>query len=53
VIGSSADTFALWIVATIHVTKQDHDPRPTNRTLCFGSFGFDIPVMWAEQDKLS
>jgi hypothetical protein len=53
VIGSSADTFALWIVATIHVTVQDHDPNPANRTLCFGSFGFDIPVMWAEQDKLA
>jgi hypothetical protein len=53
VIGSSADTFALWIVATVHVSKQDHDPRPTNRTLNFGSFGFDIPVMWAEQEMLS
>jgi hypothetical protein len=28
-------------------------PNPANRTLCFGSFGFDIPVMWAEQDKLA
>jgi hypothetical protein len=53
VIGSSADTFALWIIATIHVTKVDHDPNPANRTLCFGALGYDIPVMWAEQDKLS
>jgi hypothetical protein len=27
--------------------------NPADRTLCFGSFGFDIPVMWAEQDKLA
>jgi hypothetical protein len=53
VIGSSADTFALWIVASVHVGKEDHDPNPANRTLCFGSFGFDIPVMWAEQEKLA
>jgi len=53
VIGSSADIFALWIVASIQVSKEDHDPNPANRTLCYGWFGFDIPVMWAEQEKLA
>jgi len=51
VLGGSADTFALWFIASVFVGKEDH--YRTNRTICQANLDCAVPAMWVEQTPLS
>jgi hypothetical protein len=51
VIGTGGDTFALWIIATVFVAKEDH--YRSNRTVCQANLDCAVPAIWLEEAPLT
>ncbi|HWB73036.1 MAG TPA: hypothetical protein VG452_12550 [Egibacteraceae bacterium] len=52
-IGSSGSNFALWVIATAYVSKDDRDPDPKNRSVCQANLDVEVPVMSVEEVSLT
>jgi hypothetical protein len=50
-IGTSADLFALWFIASAYCAKSDQDP--TGYTICQANVDCEVPSMWVEEAPLT